>query len=66
MGRVKSIYGQCKKSNTPFFFKQWGDCEKETKAKIVGDDVFLCEMIENTKEFIIKTCVEAENVKNVE
>lgn len=50
---VKSIYEQCKDSNTPFFFKQWGDCEKEAKTKIVGDDVFLCEVIEEQKKFPI-------------
>lgn len=50
---VKKIYWQCKESNTPFFFKQWGDCEKESKAKIVGDDVVLAEAIENKKEFPI-------------
>ena len=48
---VKDIYTQCKDSNTPFFFKQWGDCEKVVKDSLVGDDIALCEVIENTKEF---------------
>ncbi len=49
---VKSIYTQCKESNTPFFFKQWGDCEKVVKDTLASDDVALCEVIENTKEFL--------------
>ena len=49
---VEFLYLQCKKHGVPFFFKQWGDCEKESKAKIVGDDVVLAEVIENKKEFV--------------
>ena len=49
---VESIYLQCKESNTPFFFKQWGDCEKVVKDSLVGDDITLCEVIENKKEFL--------------
>ena len=48
---VKGVYEQCKESNTPFFFKQWGDCELVVKEKCKGDDRALCEVIENTKEF---------------
>lgn len=48
---VRNIYTQCKDSNTRFFFKQWGDCEKVVKDSLVGDDITLCEVIESTKEF---------------
>lgn len=48
---AKSIYTQCRKSDTPFFFKQWEDCEKVVKDSLVGDDITLCEVIENKKEF---------------
>ena len=60
MGRVMefewviNIYTQCKDSNTPFFFKQWGDCEKIIKESLYDDDVTLVEIIENAKEFIRK------------
>lgn len=60
MGRVMefewviNIYTQCKDSNTPFFFKQCGDCEKVVKDSLNGNDVTLAEIIENTKEFILK------------
>lgn len=48
---VRNIYILCKKSNTPFFFKQWGDGEAEAKAEIKGDDITLVEVIEAKKEF---------------
>ncbi|WP_191337855.1 DUF5131 family protein [Helicobacter pullorum] len=48
---VRNIYILCKKSNTPFFFKQWGDCEKAVKDSLVSDDLALTKEIENTKEF---------------
>lgn len=43
---VERVYLQCKETNTPFFFKQWGD--GEAKAKV--NDT-LCEIIESKKEF---------------
>ena len=52
---VRNIYILCKKSNTPFFFKQWGDCENVIKESLRGDDVTLVEAIEATKEFPIKS-----------
>ena len=58
---VKKIYTQCKKHGVPFFFKQWGDYEKEAKAKIVGDDLVLCEIIENKKEFVTNKQKEFKN-----
>ena len=48
---VKNLYSQCKESKTPFFFKQWGDCEKAVKDSLVSDDLALTKEIENTKEF---------------
>ena len=48
---VERIYLQCRKSNTPFFFKQWGDGETKAKAEVKGDDITLCEVIESKKEF---------------
>lgn len=48
---LKSLYKQCKESNTPFFFKQWGDCKKIVKDSLKGNDVTLVKVIENTKEF---------------
>lgn len=48
---VKNLYSQCKWSNTPFFFKQWGDCEKVVKDSLLSDDVALAKDIENVKEF---------------
>ena len=48
---VRNIYILCKKSNTPFFFKQWGDCEKAVKDSLVSDDLALTKEIENTKGF---------------
>lgn len=47
---VKDIYSQCQKTQTPFFFKQWGDCEKKIKS-MQGIDNDLLHKIENTKEF---------------
>lgn len=46
---VERVYLQCKESNTPFFFKQWGD--GKGKAMVKGDDITLCEIIESKKEF---------------
>lgn len=51
---VRNIYTQCKDSNTPFFFKQWGDCEKSIKESLYDDDVTLVEIIENAKEFMLE------------
>lgn len=51
---VRNIYTQCKDSNTPFFFKQWGDCEKVVKDSLNGNDVTLVEIIENAKEFMLE------------
>lgn len=48
---VKNLYSQCKETKTPFFFKQWGDCEKAVKDSLVSDDLALTKEIENTKEF---------------
>lgn len=48
---VKDIYAQCQKTQTPFFFKQWGDCEKKIKLSMQGIDNELLYKIENTKEF---------------
>ena len=48
---VERIYLQCRQSDTPFFFKQWGDGEAEAKAEIKGDDITLVEVIEAKKEF---------------
>lgn len=48
---VERVYLQCRKSGVPFFFKQWGDCENKAKSEIKGDDITLCEVIENTKQF---------------
>ncbi|WP_394908950.1 DUF5131 family protein [uncultured Helicobacter sp.] len=48
---VKSLYEQCKEASTPFFFKQWGDCEKIVKDSLKGDDEILAKAIENTKDF---------------
>ena len=48
---VKDIYSQCQKTQTPFFFKQWGDCEKKIKLSMQGIDNNLLYKIENTKEF---------------
>lgn len=48
---VKDIYSQCQKTQTPFFFKQWGDCEKKIKLSMEGIDNDLLHKIENTKEF---------------
>lgn len=50
---VKGIYSQCQKTQTPFFFKQWGDCEKKIKSSIQNIDNNLLHKIENTKEFPI-------------
>ena len=47
---VKDIYSQCQKTQTSFFFKQWGDCEKKIKS-MQGIDNELLHKIENTKEF---------------
>lgn len=46
---IQSLYEQC--INTPFFFKQWGDCEKLVKDSLKGNDVTLAKVIEDTKEF---------------
>lgn len=46
---VEDIYLQCRKTDTPFFFKQWGD--GEAKVRVKGDDITLCEVIESKKEF---------------
>lgn len=46
---VEDIYLQCRKTDTPFFFKQWGD--GEAKVRVKGDDINLCEVIESKKEF---------------
>lgn len=51
---VRNIYTQCKDSNTRFFFKQWGDCEKSIKESLYDDDVTLVEIIENAKEFMLE------------
>ena len=48
---VKDIYSQCQKTQTPFFFKQWGDCEKKIKLSMQGIENDLLYKIENTKEF---------------
>lgn len=48
---VKDIYSQCQKTQTPFFFKQWGDCEKKIKLSMQGIDNDLLHKIQNTKEF---------------
>lgn len=50
---VKSIYTQCEESSTPFFFKQWGNCENKAKSELKGDDITLCEVIEEQKKFPI-------------
>ncbi|MBR2111653.1 MAG: DUF5131 family protein [Helicobacter sp.] len=50
---VKDIYSQCQKNQTPFFFKQWGDCEKKIKLSMQGIENDLLHKIENTKEFPI-------------
>lgn len=52
---VKDIYSQCQKTQTPFFFKQWGDCEKKIKLLMQGIDNELLHKIENTKEFPKRT-----------
>ena len=48
---VKDIYSQCQRTQTPFFFKQWGDCEKKIKLSMQGIENDLLHKIENTKEF---------------
>lgn len=48
---VEDIYIQCRQSDTPFFFKQWGDGEAKAKAMVRGDDITLREAIESKKEF---------------
>lgn len=47
---VERIYLQCRKTDTPFFFKQWGDGEAKAKVRVKGDDITLCEVIESKKE----------------
>ena len=48
---VEDIYLQCRKTDTPFFFKQWGDGEAKNKVRVKGDDITLCEVIESKKSF---------------
>ena len=48
---VEFLYLQCRKHGVPFFFKQWGDGEAKAKARVKGDDITLCEVIESKKEF---------------